>query len=190
MDMIISAESRSGLGKEAAKKVRNAGKVPAVYYGFGAESQPVSLDKKGLEQALSNPKGLNGYFNFNLNGSDSGKRVLIRELQRHPVTRNILHVDLVVPNPDKMISTKVALNFVGRSIGVSTGGRARKPYREVTLQGLPQDIPGDITIDISNIDQGDQVLASEIDIPGCEVIYDRDYVIFRVVAPRGGNKEE
>jgi large subunit ribosomal protein L25 len=189
MDIIISAESRSGLGKEAAKKVRNAGKIPAVYYGFGAESQPVSLDPKNLEQALSTPKGLNGYFNFNLNGADSGKRVLIRELQRHPVTRSILHVDLVVPNPDNMISTKVALNFVGRSIGVSTGGRARKPYRELTLRGLPQDIPGDITIETTNIDQGDQILASELEVPGCTIIYDRDYVIFKVVAPRGGVKE-
>ena len=189
MDMTIIAESRSGLGKEAVKKARNAGKVPAVYYGFGIESQPVSLDKKNLEQALSNPKGLNGYFNFNLNGSDSGNRVLIRELQRHPVTRTILHVDLVVPKADEMITTKVALKFVGRSIGVSTGGRARKPYREITVRGLPEDIPGDFTIDITNIDQGDQVLASEIEVLGCKVIYDRDYVIFKVVAPRGGNKE-
>jgi large subunit ribosomal protein L25 len=189
MDMIISAESRSGLGKGAAKKVRNTGKVPAVYYGFGAESQPVSLDRKSLEQALSNPKGLNGYFNFNLNGEDSGKRVLIRELQRHPVTRSILHVDLVVPNPENMITAKVVLNFVGRSIGISTGGRARKPYREITLRGLPQDIPGEIRIDITNIDQGDQILASSITVPGCTIIYDRDYVIFKVVAPRGGVKE-
>ena len=93
MDMIISAESRSGLGKEAAKKVRQVGKVPAVYYGFEAESQPVSLDLKNLEQVLSNPKGLNGYFGLKLNGEDTGRRILIRELQRHPVTRNILHVD-------------------------------------------------------------------------------------------------
>lgn len=189
MDMIISAESRSSLGKEAVKKVRRTGKVPAVYYGFEAESQPVSLDEKNLEQVLSNPKGLNGYFALTLNGGDTGKRVLIRELQRHPVTRKVLHVDLVTPNPSKEITAKVPLNFIGRSIGVTTGGRARKPYREVTMSGLPENIPGEIVIDISPIDQGQQIMASDLKIEACEVIYDRDFVIFKVAAPRGGSKE-
>jgi large subunit ribosomal protein L25 len=187
MDMIISAESRSGLGKEAVKKVRRTGKVPAVYYGFEAESQPVSLDGKSLEQVLSNPKGLNGYFALTLNGGDTGKRVLIRELQRHPVTRQILHVDLVAPNPSKTITAKVPLNFTGRSIGVTTGGCARKPYREVTVCGLPENIPGDITIDVSSVDQGEQIMASDLKVDGCEMIYDRDFVVFKVAAPRGGN---
>lgn len=189
MDMIISAESRSGLGKEAAKKVRNTGKIPAVYYGFEAESQPVSLDAKNLEQVLSNPKGLNGYFSLQLNGNDTGKRILVRELQRHPVTRQILHVDLVAPNPSKEITAKVPLNFIGRSVGVTTGGRARKPYREVTVSGLPENIPGQITIDISPIDQGQQIMASDLEIENCSIVYDRDYVIFKVAAPRGGNKK-
>jgi large subunit ribosomal protein L25 len=188
MDMIISAESRSGLGKEAVKKVRRTGKVPAVYYGFEAESQPVSLDEKNLEQVLSNPKGLNGYFAFTLNGGDTGKHVLIRELQRHPVTRKVLHVDLVVPNPSKVITAKVPLSFIGRSIGVTTGGRARKPYREVTVSGLPENIPGDVIIDVSPIDQGQQIMASDLKIEACEIIYDRDFVIFKVATPRGGNK--
>ena len=188
MTMNISAESRSGLGKEAAKKARRAGIVPAVYYGFEAESQPVSLNLKNLEQVLSNPKGLNGYFGLTLNGEDTGRRILIRELQRHPVTRAILHVDLVAPNPTEAITAKVPLNFIGRSIGVSTGGRSRKPYREVTIHALPENVPGDITIDITPIDQGQQIMASDLKVDDCEIIYDRDYVIFKVAAPRGGNK--
>jgi len=188
MNMNISAESRSGLGKEAAKKVRNASKIPAVFYGFGAESQPVSLDPKSLEQALATPKGKNGYFTFTLDGNDQPNKVLIREIQRHPVTRRILHVDIVCPNPEQPIETVVPLSFVGRSVGVSQGGRARRPYREVVVRGLPENIPSEISIDMGPIDMGDQVNASELDVGECSVIYDRDFVVFKVVAPRGGPK--
>ena len=97
MSIKISAESRSGLGKEAAKKVRNAGMIPAVFYGFGAESQPVSLNPKHLEQALANPKGINGYFSLDIDGKEHPNKVLLRELQRHPVSRQILHIDIVCP---------------------------------------------------------------------------------------------
>ena len=188
MTMNISAESRSGLGKEAAKKVRNAGLIPAVFYGFEAESQPVSLNPKSLEQALANPKGANGYFTLTLDGNEAPHRVLVREIQRHPVTRNILHVDIVCPNPQNPIEARVPLNFIGRSIGVSTGGRARRPYREVTVLGLPDQIPSEIVVDISPIQQGEQITASQLDAGECSVVYDRDFVIFKVAAPRGGAK--
>ena len=189
MTMTISAESRSGLGKEAAKKVRNAGKIPAVFYGFGAESQPVSLNPKQLEQALANPKGINGYFSLTIDDKELPNRVFFRELQRHPVTRRILHVDIVCPNPEKPIDAAVPLKFVGRSVGVATGGRPRRPYREVTVRGLPDSIPAEIVVDMGPIDQGEQITASQLDAGDTQVIYDRDFVIFKVAAPRGGNKK-
>ena len=190
MSITISAESRSGLGKEAAKKVRNAGKIPAILYGFGAESQPVSLNPKELEQALANPKGINGYFSLNIDGNDHPNKVLLRELQRHPVSRRILHIDIVCPNPEKPIEAKVPLNFIGRSIGVSTGGRPRRPYREVTVRGLPEAIPANITVDMGPIDQGQQITASQLDAGEAQIIFDRDFVIFKVAAPRGGAKNK
>jgi large subunit ribosomal protein L25 len=190
MTMNISAESRSGLGKEAAKKVRNAGLIPAVYYGFGAESQPVSLNPKSLEQALANPKGVNGYFTLNLDGNDTPNRVLVREIQRHPVTRKILHVDLVCPDPSSPINAVVPLKFIGRSVGVATGGRARRPYREVTVRGLPEQVPSEIVVDITPIEQGQQITASQLDAGETQVVFDRDFVIFKVAAPRGGNKNK
>ena len=190
MSITISAESRPGLGKEAAKKVRDAGKIPAVFYGFGAESQPVSLNPKQLEQALANPKGINGYFSLSIDGNDHPNKVLLRELQRHPVSRRILHIDIVCPNPEKTIEARVPLKFVGRSIGVSTGGRARRPYREVTVRGLPESIPADITVDMGPIDQGQQITASQLDAGESKVVYDRDFVIFKVAAPRGGAKNK
>jgi large subunit ribosomal protein L25 len=188
--MNISAERRSGLGKEAAKKVRASGKIPAVFYGFEAESQPVSLDPKFLEQALATPKGNNGYFTFTIDGAEQANRVLVREIQRHPVSRRILHVDIVCPNPTSEIEAVVPLTFIGRSVGVSTGGRARRPYREVKVRGLPDNIPSEIVVDMGPIDQGQQINASQLDAGESQVIYDRDFVIFKVAAPRGGAKKK
>lgn len=189
MTMTINAERRGEHGKEASRRVRNAGQIPAVFYGFGVETTPISVEPKSLTKALANPKGLNGLFELSLDGSNVAQRVFVRELQRHPVSRNILHIDLVAPNPEKEITATVPLRFTGRSIGVSTGGRMRKPYREVKVRALPDQIPGEIVIDVTNIDQGDAVYASQLDAGSGAVIYDRDFVIVKVAAPRGGNKK-
>ena len=185
----ITASTREGLGKEAARKVRNAGKIPAVFYGFGVENAvSISVDPQNIEKALGNPKGANGYFPLELDGTENANRVLIREIQRHPVSRRVLHVDLVAPNPEKEIVATVPLRFEGRSVGVSMGGRMRKPYREVQVRALPDQMPGEILIDITPLDQGDSITASQLNLESGAVVYDRDYVIVKVVAPRGGNK--
>ena len=189
MSMTINATRRDDHGKEASRRVRNAGQIPAVFYGHGVETTAVSVEPKSLTKALSNPKGLNGLFGLTVDGSDAAQRVFVRELQRHPVSRKILHIDLVAPNPEKEITATVPLRFTGRSIGVSTGGRMRKPYREVKVRALPDQIPGEIVIDVTNIDQGDAVYASQLDAGNGAVIYDRDFVIVKVAAPRGGNKK-
>jgi large subunit ribosomal protein L25 len=186
---VITASTREGLGKEAARKVRNAGQIPAVFYGFGAEKAvSISLDPQTIEKALSGVKGKNGYFTFELDGNENPNRVLIREIQRHPVTRRVLHVDLVSPNPENKIVSTVPLRFEGRSVGVSMGGRMRKPYREIKVHALPENMPGEVLIDVTNLDQGDSITVSQLEIEDGNVIYDRDYVIVKVVAPRGGNK--
>ena len=186
---VITASTREGLGKEAARKIRNAGQIPAVFYGFGTDNAvSVSVDPQNIEKALSNPKGTNGYFTLELDGAENPNRVLIREIQRHPVTRRVLHVDLVSPNPGREIVSSVPLRFEGRSVGVSMGGRMRKPYREVQVRALPENMPGEILIDVTSLDQGDSITASQLDIASGSVVYDRDYVIVKVVAPRGGNK--
>ena len=184
--MTISAQAREGLGKEAARKVRAAGQIPAVLYGHNVEA-PVhlSLDAKNLERALANPKGLNGLFTLEQDG-DTGGQVLVRELQRHPVSRKILHVDLVSPNLEVEQLFTIPVMFTGRSKGVQTGGRLRTPYREVKVLSFPKNVPASIDIDLTPLDHGDTIMASDLILPeGVTPIYDRDYVVVKVVAPRG-----
>jgi large subunit ribosomal protein L25 len=185
MSFVINTESRAEKGKEAIKRVRETGKVPAIFYGFGLEARSVSVDPRSLEKALANPKGLNGYFELTIDGAKASQRVLIRELQRDPVSREILHLDLVAPNPTKEIVAVVPLRFEGRSIGVSTGGRMRKPFREVRVSGLPENIPGEIVVDVTNIDQGDTLYGSQLALDKAKVVFDRDFIVVKVVAPRG-----
>lgn len=186
----LAGSLREGIGKEAAKKIRAAGSTPAVLYGHGmSESVNLQLDPKVLNKALENPKKANALMSVDL-GSDAGSHtVLVREVQRHPVKRTILHVDLVVPDLEKNITATVPLRFIGKSVGVSMGGRLRTPYREVNVSARPADIPVDIEVDITTLDMGDLVKASELNVgENVSVVYDEDFVVVKVLKPRGGAK--
>ena len=182
----LSCKRREGRGKEAARKIRAAGGIPAVVYGHGYDT-PISVivDPKQLTKALKNPKGTNAIFDITIDDQASGK-VLVRELQRHAVSRKILHLDLVAPKPGRKLTYNVPVRFTGKSIGVVTGGRLRKPYREVRLEALPESVPAEVVIDITELDHDDTIMASQMVLPeGVRAIYDRDYVVVKVQKPRG-----
>jgi large subunit ribosomal protein L25 len=190
METLI-ASTRQGLGKEAAKKVRSSQEqIPAVLYGFGVEkSTSLTLDYRTLEKALAGPKKLNASFNVSIDDQPFGKQVLVRELQRHPVSRRIMHVDLVVADPNKAINAVVPLAITGRSPGVQAGGRLRTPYREVTVSCVPSAIPASIDVDISPLHQGDAVMASKVSLPeGVKLVYDRDFIVAKVLIVRAKKK--
>ena len=160
--------------------------MPAVVYGHGHDEPiAVSLEPKNLTKALDNPKGQNALFDLEIDGAPKGK-VMVRELQRHPVSRKVLHIDLVAPNVERALVAPVPVRFIGKSVGVTAGGRIRKPYREVKLSALPADIPAEVVIDITPLDHGDAIMASQLALPeGTKAIFDRDYVVVKVVKPRG-----
>jgi large subunit ribosomal protein L25 len=189
--ILLNGTLREGVGKEANKKLRASGQMPAVLYGSGIEkSLSLALEPRQLVKALENPKKTNALMNVDL-GSDAGTHtVLVREIQRHPVRRTILHVDLVVPDLEKNVVSVVPLRYTGKSVGVSMGGRLRMPYREVSVLSKPANIPAEIVVDITDLDIDDAVHASGLDIGGdASVIFDRDFVVVKVQKPRGGGAE-
>jgi large subunit ribosomal protein L25 len=186
--IVLNGALREGIGKEANRKLRANGQMPAVLYGAGIDqSIHVALEPRQLNKALENPKKTNALMNVDL-GSDAGTHtVLVREIQRHPVRREILHVDLVAPDLAKPVVSVVPLRFTGKSVGVGMGGRLRTPYREVSVQSLPADIPAEIVVDITNLDIGHAVQASDLNAgDNVSVVYDRDFVVVKVLKPRGG----
>jgi large subunit ribosomal protein L25 len=192
MELIpLSCSPREGRGKQAARQLRAAGHIPAVVYGHGIdETLSVAVDPKALKAALENPKGYNALLEVNVEGA-SKHVVLVREVQRHPVSRKFLHVDFVAPNLEVNLVSEVPVRTTGKSVGLITGGRLQTPYREVRLLSKPADIPIEILVDITSLDHGDSIMASEMSLPeGVAAVYDRDYVVTKVLKPRGEAEEE
>ena len=184
--IVLSGSVRTQFGKEASRKYRAEGRTPAVLYGHGIEnSVPLSLDPKALTRALANPKGVNALFTIEVDGGETYE-ALVREMQREPVSRQILHIDLIVPNQEKPLTCSVPVTIVGRSPGVALGGVLRMPYSEVKLLVKPRNIPESIEVDVTELDIGDSVMASELSLPDeAKLVFERDFVVIRVSMPRG-----
>jgi len=190
--LLLNGTLREGIGKEANRKLRANGQMPAVLYGAGIEkSVSVALEPRQLVKALENPKKTNALMSVELGGDGGTHTVLVREIQRHPVRRTILHVDLVAPDLTKSVVSVIPLRYTGKSIGVSMGGRLRTPYREVSVLSLPANIPAEIVVDITGLNIDDAVHASGLSTSeDFSVIYDRDFVVVKVQKPRGGGDAE
>ena len=190
--ILLNGALREGLGKEANRKLRANGQMPAVLYGVGIEKAiSVVLEPRQLVKALDNPKKTNALMSVELPGDAGTHTVLVREIQRHPVRRTILHVDLVVPDLTKSVVSVIPLRYTGKSIGVSMGGRLRMPYREVSVESMPANIPSEIVVDITALDIDDSVHASGLTTSdNFSVIYDRDFVVVKVQRPRGGGETD
>lgn len=182
----ISTERRDGTGKGVGRKLRAAGRVPAVLYGHGvAEPVNLTVDPKDLLKVFNSPKGLNAMIDLQLDGES--RRVLVRDVQRHPASRQLLHVDFVAPDPARQIIADVPFAVTGSSPGVQAGGRLRTPVRSVRVRALPQNVPALIQGSVSSLDIGDSLMVTQLTMPeGVEPVFDRDYVVAKVVAPRGG----
>jgi len=187
----LSSTTREGRGKGPARRLRAAGRVPAVIYGHNVEAAiAVSLDPKALDKALANPKADNALFEVSVDG-EASHMVMAREIQRHPVSRAILHLDLVAPDLEKEMIGAVPFETTGRSKGVVLGGRLRTPYREIKLRSLPANVPASVQFDITELGIGATVHASDLTLPdGVAAVYDRDYVVVKVIKPRGVAKAD
>ena len=147
------------------------------------------MEERALAKALDNPKGQNALINLEIADGDK-HLVLVRELQRDPVSRRILHVDMVVHDLAVEIITSIPVTLTGRSTGVSLGGRLHKPYRDIKVQAVPEKVPVEVVVDITELDLGNSVMASQIQLPeGVTAIYDTDYVVVKVSEPRGKKED-
>jgi len=186
----ISCKLREGRGKGPNRRLRAADGLPAVVYGHGlSEAVAISLEPRELTKALDNPKGHNALLALDV----AGNKVLglVREVQRHPSSRSITHVDIVVPNPEKEIVAEVPVKTFGRSIGVQTGGKLHQTFRSVKLAARPAEIPATVEIDVTALDHNHTVMASQMPLPeGVRPVFDRDYIVVRVLPPRGAAAEQ
>jgi len=180
----ISGSKRKSLGKADAKAVRNAGLVPCIVYG-GKEEVHVQIDERAFNKLVFTPD----QYLVNLDVDGTGYNVIMKAIQYHPLTDRIIHVDFqeLAGRPVKMtlpILTK------GQSKGVLAGGRLRIVRRNVKVQGLPEDMPSFIELDISNLRIGKSIKIGDLKIPGITFLADDNQIIVAVRMKRGALVEE
>lgn len=148
MGLVISSEKRNEIGKNASRRLRKSGRVPAVLYGEGVAGAPLILEKKDIIQILKSESGENTIFKVAYEGGEAD--VMIKDIQVDSTTDELLHADLIKIAMDKAVRVAIPVEVFGEAIGVKTeGGFVELMSREIEVECLPADIPDVIRIDIS-----------------------------------------
>ena len=153
MPEVVTAKPRAGkFNKNAARRVRAAGQIPAVLYGAGHEAVAVEVDPKHISKILFSETGHNTIFDVDL-GDRSPVKAMIVEWQREPIKDKLIHIDMKRIAMDKVLQVSVRVKLIGVPVGVKThGGILDQVMREVEIECLPTDIPSHIDVDVSNLD--------------------------------------
>ena len=150
-DVLVATPRVGKFNKNAARRVRVAGKIPAVIYGAGQESVAVELDPKAVLRILHSESGHNSIFDVEIGGKDKAKAMIV-DWQYEPIRDTLLHVDLKRIALDKLMQLSVRVKLIGIPVGVKVqGGILDQVMREVEVECLPADIPSHIDIDISEL---------------------------------------
>jgi large subunit ribosomal protein L25 len=190
MDIIkLDANLRSQSGKTYARRLRREGRLPAIAYGKELESLAVAVTPKGLTDILKSAHGQNSVVELAVEGKKL--TVLLREYTVHPVTREPLHADFVEIKLDKPVDVEVPFVCKGKAAGVVLGGIMRQVYRRLPIRCLPEQIPVVIEHDVTALNLGDHVKASELTLPkGVTVRLPPDRTVAGVVAPEKEKPED
>jgi large subunit ribosomal protein L25 len=183
----LNVETRQGVGKGVARKLRAAGRIPGVCYGKGEPSLSISLDPRVLRRLLERSEaGMNTLINLAVEGGGAfdGRMMLVRELQRDPVEGSYLHADLYAVDVQQAVEVSVPIHITGHAQGVELGGILDQSLRELDLECLPLAIPSEILVDVSELDVGGSLHVSDIMLPeGVTLRSDPGLSVVSVVAP-------
>lgn len=180
-DITIAAEARETRGKNEARRLRVRGLSPAVVYGAGGDPIAVAVDPKELNQILKSSSGHNTIFDIEVNGQKSP--VMVVDWQHDPIKGRLLHLDLQRIDLSKRITVKVPVHTTGEPRGVKTqGGLYDMVTREIEIECLPEEIPENFTMDVTEMLMGQSLRASEIPLSGSmKLMSPPDAVISHVV---------
>ncbi|MCR4395187.1 MAG: 50S ribosomal protein L25 [Candidatus Saccharicenans sp.] len=172
MTLVIKAEKRTDLGKNASGRLRRQGLVPAILYGQSMVSVPLSLKKKDIIEILKSETGENTIFRVAYDSEE--KDVMIKEVQINPVTDELTHVDLISISMDKPVRVSVPVELVGEPVGVKVeGGLVDFLLRELDIECLPREIPESIKIDISPLHLHQSFKVMNLELPtGIKILHE------------------
>ena len=188
MELKLVAERREGTGKGVARKLRAAGRVPAVVYGQGMESAAVSVDAKELYHVL-HAGGANVLLDLVVDGKP--QLALARDVQRDHIHNRFIHVDFLAVSRTEKITIDIPVHVVGEAVGVKAGGVLEHHLWEIQAECLPGDVPDSIEADISELAVGDSLKVADLAAPsGVTILSPEDELVLAVVPPQAREVEE
>ena len=181
----VAGQPRTGRGKNAARRLRREGRIPAVVYGGQDGTLPLAVDPKQIRSILQSPSGHNTLFTLQVDGGASC-RVMVRDWVYHPVQGILLHVDLLRIASETKLKVQVPIRSVGEPAGVKLqGGVLHFVLREVELECLPEDIPEEIQVDVSALNIGEGVRTGNLPLGSrIKLSTGPNRVVMHVLAPR------
>ena len=181
----LNVDIRKEHGTSAARRTRLQNKVPAVVYHSGIEATPLSVDKISLNKALRT-----GQMIFEVNVEDKNQFVLVKEIQYHPVTDEIIHIDFQKVKEDEKISLEVAIRSTGEAQGVKLGGLLVQMLNSVTVKCRPAEIPEFLEIDVTDMEMNTNLFVKDITLPSdVEMITAQDIAVVSVQEPKQESEE-
>ena len=194
-DFQLNAEKREDMGKGASRRLRRAGRVPAIVYGLDQAPEAISMTQNQVLKHLENEAFYSQIITVNLDGKST--QAVLRDLQRHPFKAYIVHMDLQRVDMNKPVHVHVPLHFINEEtcVGVKAGGMVSHEVIEVEVSCLPKDLPEFIEVDIASLDVGDSLHLSDLQLPtGISLLQlargeDHDLAVVTIHAKKGGGEE-
>ena len=175
----LQIERRSEFGRRATKALRKAGFVPVNFYSGGEEAQSYVMTETHLREAFHSGEQI---FNITIDGEQ--RRAMVKDVQWHPVTDKILHVDFLGVRLRDIIEIPVTVLATGLAIGVQEGGVLQQPIHEIIVRCKGEDVPDSIEVDVTDLNIGDGIYASDIQSDDYEILIAEDITIISVVLPQ------
>jgi large subunit ribosomal protein L25 len=182
----LAARERQDSGKGAARKLRQQGRIPAIFYGPGSKPMKLAVDYLDLERIVTGISGENVIIALEIEAQEGNqnKTVMLKELQSDPIHERYLHADFYEISMDKEITVNVAIQLRGTPVGVTNGGILENVKRELSVSCLPDKLTSAIDVDISDMDIGDAVHIEDIQLPeGMRALEDGRLTVAVIAAP-------
>ena len=187
--VVLEASVRVEVGKKISRQLRRSGEIPAIVYGEGKTPTVIATSEKDVSRLLHTSAGGNVLITLKLKDAagkkHADKTVLIKEIQHHPITTKVLHIDFNEVSLTKRIVVKVPLHFTGEAIGVKQdGGRLDHLLWEVEVECLPTEIPKRIDVDVSHLKIGDSLSAGDLKVSqGVRLMHDAQMPVAACLPP-------
>jgi large subunit ribosomal protein L25 len=200
MEDAIVVALRTETGKSANRKLRKEGLIPATVYGLGEDAVSLKIGPKIVAKVLASDTGRNSLVYLQREGTDIRRHVIIKDLQRHPVTGRLVHVDFMRVDPKHKVRVRVPIRLTGTPAGAKEGGTLEFVHREIEVECLPHAIPAHIDVDVSPLKIGENIRLGQVAIPAGIDVLDATHNVICIVhgrraeetpeAPKAAAKEE